>query len=1185
MTNAPNSQASPVLDPAANSTVPSSPADRSWLGWLTLAGVVAAIIITASGIYYQSRAAEYRVAAERELTTLAEGKVSELTGWRKERLSDASFFHRNPAFSKLVQAFQLEPGQPAGREALISALSATQTNHAYEMILLDVEARPLLALPEAQAPSDETEFAVARAAIKEGTIKPIDLHVLNGSDRIAFGLVASIPSPADPAQMIGALVLRMNPADYLFPLLSKWPTPTTTAECVLVRRDGDKVLFLNPVRFDPESALRLTVPMTDTKRPAVQAVLGHTGIVHGLDYRGAPAIAALLPVPDSPWFLVARMDTDEVNAPLQARRWEIAALTAALLFALVVGGILLRRREEHRAIQQRLHAAEQLRASEERLRLALAATEQGLYDVNLQTGEATVSPEYATMLGYDPATFRITLKDWLDQLHPEDSNATQKLYADLIAGLISDHRTEFRQRTRTGDWKWILSIGKVVSLSPDGRPLRMLGTHTDIGARKNAEHHVQRLSRLYTVLSQCNQAIIRSSDETELFEQICCDAVQLGGMKLAWIGMVDFSSGRVNPIAIQGEGVEYITDIQITVKPDDPLGLGPVGTAIRESRPVWSQDFQNDPTIAPWRDRVNRYGWGSCAAVPLTRSGRTVGCLVLYAELPNSFDADIRHLVVEMAHDVSFALDNFDRDAARRRADGQLRLIHTALEASPVGWMITNNEGIIEWVNAGFSTLTGYTANEVIGQNPRVLNSGLHAPEFFHEMWVTLQRGDIWSGEVQNRRKGGTVYREHMTIAPVRDPAGKITYFVAMKQDITEKKQLELQLLRAQRMEGIGMLAGGIAHDLNNVLSPILLSIELLRIRFPGDAADSCINSIESAARRGASVVRQVLTFARGIEGERVPLRIKDVLHELISMIEETFPRSIEIRRSLPASLPLVLADATQLHQVLLNLAVNARDAMPEGGLLTLQADHVSLGGTASPFAVAIKPGSYLRISVRDTGQGIPPELLDRIFEPFFTTKAPGKGTGLGLATAFGIVRSHGGFLDVKSTLGVGTVFEVFLPAVATPAQRAAPVAKPAPPKGAGQTILVCDDEDFIREVSSEILTQAGFTVICAPGGEAAIKLAANPAQPISLAIMDVMMPGRTGDLIALELRRLRPGLPVLFSTGMVNDSGPEQSLREQLAQPATGLLAKPYDEKSLREAVHRLLTGRKVDSMSPIPH
>lgn len=1185
MTTVPHPPAGSGQGSAADSATPGAQAGRSWFGWLILGATLAVIIVILGSLYYYSRAAEYRAAAERELTALAEGKVSELAGWRRERFSDAAFYRRNPAFSGLVDKFLRAPEQPDHRAALLAALGDTQSSHAYEITVLDADARPRLLLPATQPAANETELAAARSAIRSGVINPVDLHALDGSGRLGFGFVAPISAPDNPSRVIGALILRMNPADYLFPLLEKWPVPSSTSECLLVRRDGDAALFLNPLRFDPAAALQLRIPLSDTNRPAVQAVLGKTGIVHGRDYRGVPAIAAILSVPDSPWYLVARIDEDEVTAPLQARRWEIIALTAALLFALVIGGTLLRRREALRTLRHEVIAAGKLRASEERLRLALAATEQGLYDLNLQSGEATVSPEYATMLGYDPATFRLTIQDWLEQLHPDDRISTQKIYAELLAGRVPDYRVEFRQRTREGGWKWILSIGKVVSHSPDGRPLRMLGTHTDITARKHAEQHVQRLSRLYTVLSQCNQAIVRSTSETDLFAQICRDAVQFGGMKLAWVGMVDLASGRVNPVAAQGDGTAYIEGIQISVNADDPFGNGPVGTAIRENRPVWCQDFRNDSLTVPWLERAARYNWGSCASVPLTRSGRAVGCLTLYAESPHSFDADIRHLVVEMAHDVSFALDNFDRETARRRADAQVRLIHTALEASPVGWMITNHEGVIEWVNAGFSNLTGYTANEVIGQNPRILNSNLHSREFYQEMWATLKRGEIWSGEVQNRRKGGAVYREHMTIAPARDPAGTLTYFVAMKQDITEKKQLELQLLRAQRMEGIGMLAGGIAHDLNNVLSPILLSIELLRMRFPGEAGESCINSIESAARRGAGVVRQVLTFARGIEGERIPLRIKDVIRELASMIDETFPRSIEIRRSLPADLPLVLADATQLHQVLLNLAVNARDAMPDGGVLTLQADRVSLGGTASPFAIATKPGAYLRISVRDTGQGIPPELLDRIFEPFFTTKAPGKGTGLGLATAFGIVRSHGGFLDVKSTLGVGTVFEVYLPAIIAPSQPAAAPAPPALSRGTGQTILVCDDEEFIRDISSEILTHAGYNVICATGGDEAVKLAGKPGQPIALVIMDVMMPGRTGDVIALELRRLRPGLPLLFSTGMVSDSGPEQSLREQLSLPATGLLTKPYDEKSLRQAVHRLLTGQKVDSKPPIPH
>ena len=852
------------------------------------------------------------------------------------------------------------------------------------------------------------------------------------------------------------------------------------------------------------------------------------------------------------------------------------------LLSVGVGAGLWWRNETRKHFEDHLQSAELVRDSEERLRLALTAAHQGIYDLNLLTGEVCVSPEYATMLGYDPATFHQTLDKWIEQLHPDDRDRVVKAHEDCIGGRSGEYRAEFRLRTQSGDWKWILSVGKLMERTPDGRPLRMLGTHTDITDRKVSETKIQRLTQLYAALSQCNQSIVRCTDEATLFAEICRDAVQFGGMKMAWIGRVDEATQQVRPMASFGDGLGYLDGIRISTSADDPFGCGPVGIAVRENRPVWCQDFLNDPMSKPWRERAEPYHWQSFAALPLVCGGRPVGAFVLYAKTADAFDDEEKELLSEMATDISFALDNYAREALRKKTEFQLNLLHTALQSTPSSWVITDTNGIIQWVNAGFTKVTGYAADEVIGRNPRILRSGLHSVEFYRDMWTTVKRGEVWTGEMHNRRKDGSLYHEQMTIVPVRNEHGIITHFVAMKYDITEAKQTELRLLRSQRMEGIGMLAGGIAHDLNNVLSPILLSVELMKMRFPDAESHAIINAIESAARRGAGIVRQVLTFARGIDGERMPIRVADVIREMARMIEETFPRSIQIQQSLARDLPQTLGDATQLHQVLLNLAVNARDAMPEGGVLTLQADAVQVKESSSPFVGAIKPGAYIKVVVRDTGCGIPPEVMSRVFEPFFTTKEQGKGTGLGLSTVFGIVRSHGGFVDVKSTLGAGTEFQVYLPALEAPEVPVATPVRPLLVSGAGQTVLICDDEDIIRDVTGELLAVNGFKVLGAANGAEALRIVENHAAPIALAIMDVMMPGMTGDKVAVELRKRRPGLPVLFSTGMVGDAEMEKALKQQLALPATAILTKPYQQRVLMDAIGHLLKGENVISHSP---
>ncbi|MBI5423074.1 MAG: PAS domain S-box protein [Opitutae bacterium] len=504
-----------------------------------------------------------------------------------------------------------------------------------------------------------------------------------------------------------------------------------------------------------------------------------------------------------------------------------------------------------------------------------------------------------------------------------------------------------------------------------------------------------------------------------------------------------------------------------------------------------------------------------------------------------------------------------------RRASQRLTLLETALQAMPSGIVITDEQGRVEWVNEHFTRLTGYAADEVIGGNPRLLKSGRHGDDFYAQMWNTIRSGKVWSGELVNRRKDGTEYNEHMIIAPVSHGGEGITHFIAIKQDVTERKVMEQQLLRAQRMEGIGLLAGGIAHDLNNVLAPILLSTELLRLRIHDAADRRVLEVIESAARRGSGVVRQVLTFARGIDGERSPVRPRDLLREVALIIQETFPRDIEVHREVAEDLPMVRGDATQLHQVLLNLAVNARDAMPQGGTLTLRARAEQVATRRNGFTGELPPGAYVVLSVRDTGQGMTPAVRERIFEPFFTTKPRGKGTGLGLPTVLGIVRSHGGIVEVDSTPGGGSEFRVYLPAIAPEKVDSAAPIPLATVAGRGRLVLVCDDEPSVREVASSVLRHAGFEVVEAGNGREALVIFSERRGAIALVLMDIMMPLLTGDRAAADIRRQEPGLPVIFMSGLMDLDAVQAATKDTDGQ-APALLKKPFAAGDLLAAVAR---------------
>lgn len=507
----------------------------------------------------------------------------------------------------------------------------------------------------------------------------------------------------------------------------------------------------------------------------------------------------------------------------------------------------------------------------------------------------------------------------------------------------------------------------------------------------------------------------------------------------------------------------------------------------------------------------------------------------------------------------------------RQRSTRELRLLHAALQATPEGVILTDAEGRIEWANPAFTKITGYPLAEVQGATPRVLRSGSHDVDFYREMWTTIRRGEVWSGEVQNRRKDGAFYFEHMTIAPVRNSAGEITNFVAVKEDVTDKRRLEQQVARSQRLESVGMLASGIAHDLNNVLTPIVLAVELLRAEGElAPAARGRLDLIGQAAQRGANIVKQVLTFARGVEGERTIVQPRYLLKEVAELAEETFPRSIEVHIETGRDLPTIRGDVTQLHQVLLNLAVNARDAMPQGGRLTLGARAVTVDAERARRLAPFTPGNYVELTVADTGTGMTEEVLEHMFEPFFTTKPRGKGTGLGLSTVYGLVRSHGGKIEVETQLGRGTTFHVLLPEVIEPAASQPAAIDRSKTEGGGRRVLVVDDEEAIRTVVAQALRRHGFDPVIASDGMEALHLFRLAPSAYHAAVVDLMMPRMRGTEVIRELRALMPTLRIVYASGFAGGDEMVDEVAELAAGDANVFLPKPFLETDLLEALRK---------------
>lgn len=469
---------------------------------------------------------------------------------------------------------------------------------------------------------------------------------------------------------------------------------------------------------------------------------------------------------------------------------------------------------------------------------------------------------------------------------------------------------------------------------------------------------------------------------------------------------------------------------------------------------------------------------------------------------------------------------------------------------------------IIYW-NESAVRLYGWNEKEALGENAS--NVLYKDPAQINEALRCLIEKSEWIGELYQVTKDGKEIIVESRWTLMKDSGGNARSILIINTDITEKKKLETQFLRAQRMESIGTLAGGIAHDINNVLTPIMLSLELLKERFPDEKSQKLLNIIKGSTQRGANLVKQVMSFARGIEGEYTILDLKLLINDIEKITKETFPKSIEIRTSGSKNLRAISGDFTQLHQVLMNLCLNARDAMPDGGILIISAENLFNNGSD------IKDRPYILITVSDNGTGIPEEFIDRIFEPFFTTKEPGKGTGIGLSTAFSIVRSHEGFIDVDSIPGQGTIFRVYLPALEMTDSQEDQEQPSGIIPGNKESILVVDDEASVRETTRATLEAYGYSVITADNGKEAIELYSENVEKIRVVITDMIMSAIAGPETIQAIRKINPLIRIVAVSGLMEID----KLKSFAEGHVDAYLSKPYTAVELLNTIHEVLNNK----------
>jgi len=523
--------------------------------------------------------------------------------------------------------------------------------------------------------------------------------------------------------------------------------------------------------------------------------------------------------------------------------------------------------------------------------------------------------------------------------------------------------------------------------------------------------------------------------------------------------------------------------------------------------------------------------------------------------------------VVRDAARAIVAIRAVGRDITRQRlAEEQFYRLSRAVEQSPVAIVITDVDGRAQYVNSKFTAVTGHTLEDILDRNIEVLREGHRDAVSYEKFWATVRAGDEWRGEFSTTSADGSTVWESVKVSSLRNPSGEITNFLCLREDVTERKRLEHELRQAQKMESLGTLAGGIAHDFNNLLAIINGYSEFCQQGAPEPAVlQKSLREIHRAAQRASGLVRQILTFSRKTEVRFSPVDLNQLARDLGTLLAETFPRTVTIHQDLQEKLPPLLADQNQVQQIVLNLCVNARDAMPSGGTITVTTRAHS--GTSLRRLGADAAQNYACLAVADTGTGMTPEVRQRIFEPFFTTKQGNQGTGLGLAVVYGIVVAHHGFIDVDSTPGVGSTFSVYLP-LAERGPVAPVAASPMEFPGGTEALLIVDDEESLRSLLATALACKGYRTTTAASGLEAIEIVSDTTRPFDAVLLDLNMPGASGIEVLKIIRICRPGLKVAVISGHLTNEARGEF--EQLGQRV--FVQKPYRLDELGRHLRTLL-------------
>jgi PAS domain S-box-containing protein len=1051
--------------------------------------------------YHRSQTAAIEREAGKELLAVADMKVEQIVGWRQARVRSGQSIMAD-AMSLTVMRRFLARGGASDRAQILTWLDSL-CNHGACVHAALADAQGRVALSVGRAMGDEQHVRALVAEVLHSN-DPVWRDFQRDGPNGPVHLGVDIPLRLGSRAPFGALLFDIDPENFLYPLIRGWPTPSRTAETFLVRRDGQYILHLSDVRGHTGMALNMRVPLTRSDVPAVRAVLGVQGNFEGPDYSGVPVFAAARPVPGTPWFLVAKIDAEEVRGPIARQTMPEAIAAIDLILAVAAGAVFLWRRQQARFYRDRYRAEVERRA----LIGHYDYLSRFANDVILLTDEdghiLEANDRALDVYGYTRDEFlALSLRDLV---HP-----SELANFDDQWNVVKDCRSLLFEKVharRDGSALPVEVSARIIEV--EGKVFRQ-SIIRDITERRRA------------------QAALRESENR--FRQVVEGAPE---------GIVVESDGRVqylNPAALRLMGAQSASELV-----GRPL-LDNIHPEEREEVVRRGESLaRGEPVPAAERRFLRVDGSESVGIVSVTRLeyGGSSATMVFF-------------------HDIS---DQKRAQAALRESEERFRHV---VESAPEGIIVESGRRM-QYLNPVAVRLLGAdSASQLLGRSVRSI---IHPDEreMAERRAEAVDRGE-WVPAAERRflRLDGGEFVSDTSITHL-EYDGRPTILVFL-HDISDRKRieaehafLEAQLRQAQKMESVGRLAGGVAHDFNNHLTVINGYCDMLLADFPeGHPVRESLEEIRSAGERAAALTAQLLAFSRKQIAELRPVSLNEVVADAGRMLRRLIGEDVEIVTNLAAEPAVVIADLGQMNQVLMNLAVNARDAMPEGGKLVIETGTEEIGDQCASLHPDAQPGRFVVLSVSDTGVGMDREVLQRIFEPFFTTKKTGAGTGLGLATVYGIVHQSGGWVTASSEPGCGACFRVYLPA-ACPAEPTLGEAPHARDDRGSETVLLVEDHPEVLRLTREILREKGYRLLEACNGAEALSVAASHAGPIDALVTDVVMPGMNGPELAARLLQQRPLVKVLFTSGY-----PAGALGTQgVLDPGMAYLPKPFTAAQL---------------------